>query len=94
MLSIFKQCLAGKDRFLEEQISRYLQRRTNIAANNSTQNLPIFLSWKDGDLPPSSSKRLTGMSLYIINIDCPCIERNTKERKCLYKRNKTSKYIY
>ena len=57
-MSIFKQCLAGKDRFLDQQIPRYLQRRTNMATINSTQ-----LSWKEGDLPPSSSKRLTGMSL-------------------------------
>ena len=35
-----------------------------MAATNFYEKSPSFLSWKEGEIPPSSSKRLTGMVMY------------------------------
>ena len=67
--SFLKQCLAGKGCFLDQQVACHLQRRTNMAAKKFYAKYLSFLSWKEDDLPPSSSKRLTGMYVRVIKLE-------------------------
>ena len=57
-MPILKQCLIGKVLFLDQQMPRHLQRRRNMTANKLYAKSTLFF-------PPSSSKVLTGMWMFI-----------------------------
>ena len=52
-----------------------------MAAKKFHAKSPSILSWKEGDLPPSSSKRLTGMVLFWVYKQCLFILQSPSSMK-------------